>query len=301
MIKTITVTNQLSESVVFDLRSPEQSGFFVRKVDGLGPSKATINMSDSLSLDGSVFNSARLNKRNIVFDLGFLEKPTIEDTRQKLYRCFPIKTKVQIVIETDNRTLITNGYVESNEPNIFSKEEASSVSVVCEDAYLRSLTTVVVNFSAVSSLFEFPFSNESLTEKLIIFGNVVTEPENNVVYTGESPVGFRMYIHATGTVGTFTIYNLNTRESMLIDSDILQSLTGSGIISGDEIIISTIRGNKYVDLVRDGETYNILNSLGPDSDWFSLTRGDNLFYYTAVSGESNLQFRIEYELLFEGI
>lgn len=301
MIKTITVTNHLSESVVFDLRSPEQSGFFIRKVDGLGPPKATINMSEALSLDGSTFNSARLNNRNITFDLGFLENPTIEDTRQLSYRYFPLKTNVKIQIETDNRTLVTDGYVESNEPNIFSKEESSLISVVCSDAYFRSLTTVVSNFSSTTGLFEFPFSNESLTEKLIMFGNLLTEPEQNVPYWGEAPVGFRMYIHATGAVGTFTIYNLITRESMSIDADILASLTGSGLITGDEIVISTVRGNKYVYLVRDGEVYNILNALGPNSSWFSLTRGDNPFYWTAESGETNLQFRIEHELLFEGI
>lgn len=301
MIKKINITNHLSETVVFDLKRPEQSGFFVRRIEGLGPSKATINMSESLVLDGSTFNSSRANARNIVFELGFLPNPTIEDTRQLSYKYFPLKGLITIEIETDNRILRTTGYVESNEPNIFSKEEGTTISVVCEDAYLRSSATTVVNFSSVDKLFEFPFSNESLSNRLINLGDVVSEPEHNVLYLGETPVGFKMVITATGEVGNFTIYNLQTREAMIIDVDILEDLTGSGIISGDKITISTIHGDKYVELLRDAETHNILNVLGPSSDWFRLFPGDNRFYYTAESGETNLSFLIEHELLFEGI
>lgn len=301
MINVITVTNQRSESVVFDLRSPEQSGFFIRGVDGLGPVKATINTIESLSVDGSRFNSARLSERNILFKLGFLEKPTIEHTRQLSYKFFPLKSPVTITIETDIRTLHTHGYVESNEPDIFSKEEGSTISIICPDPFWHSMINIVVNFSGVTSLFSFPFSNESLTEKLIIFGDLQTEPQQNVFYSGEADTGFEMHILVTGNVGTFTVYNLGTRESMTIDADILALLTGSGLVAGDHIIVNTIKGSKSVTLIRDGVSINILNALGPDSDWFTLTRGDNVFYYTAAFGEANLQFRIEYEAIYEGI
>lgn len=301
MIKTITVTNDKSESVVLDLRSPEQSGFFIRGITGLGPVKADINTTESLSFDGSQYNSARLTQRNIVFDIGFLEKPTIEDVRLLSYKYFPIKRRITIEVETDNRTLRTIGYVESNEPSIFSKDEGSTISVICPDAYFRSLATTVVNFSSITSQFEFPFSNESLTENLIVFSDLEVDPQSNVVYTGEAPVGFRMYIHVTGPVGTFTVYNLGTREYMVLDADILEALTGSALIAGDEIIISTVKGDKYVTLIRDGEYLNILNALGPDSTWFTLSRGDNVIYYVAESGEANLQFRIEFEIVYEGV
>lgn len=301
MIKTITVINPQSESVVFDLRSPELSGFFIRGVDGLGPTKATINTSESPSMDGSRINSSRQNMRNIVFNLGFLEKPTIQDTRRASYKYFQIKEPIDIIVETDNRVCRTSGVVESNEPNIFSKDEGTIISVICPDAHFYSIAKTVINFSNTQALFEFPFSNESLTEKLIIFGNTANEPQNNIFYAGDSPVGIEMYIHVTGNVGTFTIFNLRTRQSMMIDSVILEELTGSPLISGDDVIISTVKGNKYVTLIRDGEEINILNTLGPNSSWFTLQRGDNIFYYTADSGEDHLQFRIEYWEVHEGV
>ena len=301
MIKTITVTNHLNESVVLDLKSPEQSGFFVRGVEGLGPAKATINTTESLSLDGSVYNSARVGERNIVFNLGFLEKPTIEETRRESYKFFPLKRQVVIDIETDIRTYRTFGYVESNEPNIFSKQEACLISVICPNSYFYSLDYTVINFSNLVSVFQFPFSNESLTEKLIIFGNISGETQNNIIYQGDSNPGFIMYVHVTGLVEDLVIYNLTTGEEMSISSDILVALTGEGLHSGDEIVISTVKGDKSVILIRDGEIINILNTLGEDSDWFSLERGDNIFYYTVSSGLSNLQFRIEYQTIYEGI
>ena len=301
MIKKVTVTCHVNGSIVFDLRSPELSGFFIRGIDGLGPSKANINMSEALSLDGSRFNSARTTLRNIVFNLGFLEMPTIEDTRQLSYKHFPVKHEVDIIVETDNKTVKTTGYVESNEPDIFNKQEVSLVSVLCPDPYFYSLSKTIVNFSNVVSAFSFPFSNESLTEKLIIFGNILIDPQQNVYYSGEAHVGIKMYIHFLGPVTNLTVYNLSTRESMILDSDILVALTGFGFDAGDEVIISTIKGEKYVTLIRNGESINILNVLGPESNWFTLETGDNVFYYTADSGASNAQFRIEHDILYEGI
>lgn len=301
MINKISITNHRSETVELDLRSPELSGFFIRGVDGLGPTKSTINTNESLSLDGSTFNSARKEQRNILFRLGFLENPTIEHMRQASYKYFPLKRRIKIVVETDNKIVQTWGYVESNEPDIFSKDESAAISVICPDPYFYSVVSGVVNFSGVTAQFEFPFSNESLTEKLIVFGDVSTEPQQNIFYFGEAEVGFRMYIHANGPVENITIYNLDSGDSMMIDTDILTSLTGEGLDDGDEIIISTLKGQKYVTLIRDGVEINILNALGPDSNWLSLNPGDNVFYYSASSGEINLQFRIEYDTLYEGI
>ena len=301
MINSITVTNHLSESVVLDLRSPEQSGFFVRSVEGLGPVKADINTTESLSIPGSRFNSSRITSRNIVFDLGFLEKPTIEHSRQMSYRYFPLSRPISIVVNTDNRVVRTTGYVESNEPDIFSSRETTKISVICMDPYFYSTISSVVTFSGVQPLFEFPFSNESLTEKLIVFGDVATNPEITFFYSGEAPVGIRMYIQATGPVGDLDIFNIETREEMSLDSTILAALTGSSLDVGDEIVISTLKGYKSVKLLRGGEEINILNALGPESDWFTLSTGPNTFFYTASSGASNLNFRIEYDIVYEGV
>lgn len=300
MIKKITVTNPLNESVIFELRSPAASGFFVRGIDGLGPVKADINTTDALSLDGSVFNSARLTSRNIVFKLGFLEKPTIENTRRESYKYFPLKKLINIEIETDLRTYKTSGHVESNEPDIFSKDEGSVISVICPNPYFYDPLSTLVFFSHVDAGFEFPFSNESLTEKLIVFANIISDLETNLFYAGDSEIGIVLRVHAFGPVINLEIFNLTTRQSMKINHDILVALTGFGIITGDDIIITTIRGQKSIVLIRDGEEINILNALDPD-DWFIIQKGDNAFFYTADSGANNIDITLEYTVVYEGI
>jgi hypothetical protein len=301
MIKVISIKNQNEEVLTLNLRNPYPSGFFIKGVDGLGPVKATINTSESLSLDGALINSIRLGSRNIVFDLGFLENPTIEATRKNSYRFFSVKRQIEIFIQTDLLTVKTQGNIESNEPDIFSKEESAQVSVICPDPYFYSLEKTVVEFNNSTGSFEFPFSNESLSEKLLEFGTVNEGAESIAVYNGDAPIGITIYIHAVGEVGTLTIINSRTREVMTLDTDVIFAITGSGIIAGDDIIISTVKGKKSVTLFRDGEAINIFNALTPESVWFLLDTGDNPFFYTTDFGGSNISFRIEYDTIHEGI
>lgn len=307
MIKSFTVTNYLGDSIKLELGRPEKSGFLINSVSGLGPSKANINTTEVSTNDGSLFNSARLNQRNIVFEFIFVEsvnRETIEDVRQKSYKYFPLKKNLDLLIETDNRIVNTTGYVESNEPNIFSSQEGSQISIICPDPHFYSAgpdgnnTTV---FYGIESVFEFPFSNESLTDPLIVFGNIQNKTENVITYRGDSEIGITIQIHAIGEAGGITIYNTGTRESMRIDAIKLEALTGSGIVAGDDIIIKTQKGDKSITLIRGGKTTNILNCLDKRTDWFSLTKGDNIFAFTAESGTTNLQFWIENKIIYEGV
>lgn len=304
MINSVTVTNHLDESIKLELRFPEKSGFLVQDISGLGPAKANINSTELSTTDGSIFNSARLNSRNIAMNLKFLWKPTIETVRQLSYKYFPVKKRIKLTIETDNRSCEIYGYVESNEPDIFSDQEGTSISIICPDPYFYSSGddgyTVTV-FSGIVPSFEFPFSNESGVNPLISMGDIVLNQEQNIVYNGESDIGVTIFIHAIGIVENLIISNSGTGDIMKLDTDKLTALTGFGIISGDDIIISTIKGQKSVTLIRDGLYINILNCLDRDVDWFQLTRGDNVFAFYAEAGVTNMQFRIENRTIYEGV
>lgn len=304
MIKTITVTNYLGDSLLLDLARPEESGFIVESVTGLGPGKANINMTEVATNDGGLFNSSRLPNRNIIISLKYLWKDSIEDVRQLSYKYFPIKKKLTLLIETDNRSAEIEGYVESDEPNIFSKEEGSTISIVCPNPFFYSAGADGINttiFYGVEPLFEFPFSNESLYECLLEMGEIQNQTEKTVIYSGDSEIGITITIHAIGEAKNITIYNTGTREIMRIDTNKLEALTGSGIVAGDEIVICTVKGNKSITLLRNGKVMNILNCLDKVSDWFQLAKGNNVFAYTAEEGSSNLQFKIENRIIYEGV
>ena len=304
MIKNITVTNYLGESLLLELMFPENSGFVIKEITGLGPSKAVINSTELSTSDGSVFNSSRIESRNIVFNLKILASPTIEAARQKLYKYFPIKKRIKLQFETDTRICDIFGYVETNEVVIFSNQVSTQISVICPDPYFYSAGSdakTITLFSGVEAAFEFPFSNESLTLPLLVFGEIRLDQERNIYYNGDSETGLTIYIHALGEATNLTIYNIATSEFMKIDTVRLTTLTGFPIIAGDDIIISTIKGGKYISLLRVGSYINILNCLDLNSTWFQLTKGDNQFGFVAETGGTTLQFRVENYKVFEGI
>lgn len=304
MIKSVTITNHLDESIKLDLFNPDSSGFIIKSIEGLGPVKANINFKELATNDGSIDNSARLSSRNIVMSLQFLESPTIEETRLKSYKYFPIKRNIKFLIETDTRICETIGRVETNVPTIFSNAEGCQISILCSNPYFYSAGKNGINqtiFYGTEPLFEFPFSNESLTEDLIEFGSIKNQTEGTIYYDGDAEIGITIQIHAVGEAEGLAIYNTKTREFMRINDEKLKSLMGTGIQAGDEITITTSRGEKGIFMLRSGITTNILNSLEKPIKWFQLSKGDNTFAYTASAGLTNLQFRIENKVIYEGV
>lgn len=301
MILSVSVINPAGERLTMKLRNPEESGFNIYNITGIGPGEANVIVSDIATSDGAVFNSARAPSRNIVFYVKFQESPTIEDTRHRSYKFFPIKRPVQMIFETTNRTAAIVGYVETNEPVIFEKEEYAQISMVCPYPYFHNEFPVNVLFYEIIHMFEFPFSNESLTEPLLIFGEYRQELVTNIYYEGDADAGMTIRVHAIGPAKNLMIYKIGTNEAMRIDSARLIAITGSDIIANDQILISTVNGDKYIRLLRAGVYTNILNALDRNADWPQLTSGDNLLAYTADEGQENIRLEIQYSLLYEGV
>lgn len=292
MIKSITVKNHLGDSIKLELAKPELSGFVITNIDGLGPGKANVNTTEISTTDGGLYNSSRLPVRNIVISIRYLWKNTIEEARHLSYKYFPLKKRVTLTFETDLRTADVEGYVESNEPVIFSKEESTDISIICPDPYFYSSRINTTLFSGIEPLFEFPFSNESVITPLLEMGAIQNYKEKVVVYDGDAETGVIITINAKDVASNIAIYNIGTRETMRINIE---------VIAGDTITVNTNTRYKSITLLREGVTTNILNSMTRDSDWFKLTKGDNIFTYTAETGANNLNFAIENRILYEGV
>ncbi len=314
MVKKVTITNYLDKSVTYSFEGPTEefpyqttgddpSGLFITEIEGLGPVKASVNMTQLATANGDIYNSSRLAGRNIVIKARFTYAKTIEEARLLSYKFFPIGHKVKFYIETDNRMAETEGYVESNEPVIFSKECEMQVSILCESPFFTSADpedNKDTNFSNTEPIFEFIYENEGLLP-VTEFGSIVNKRENSVYYEGDAETGCIIEIHAVGAAEMIRIYNIKTREMMELDTNKLAALTGAGFDYGDTITICTIKGRKSITLLRNGVVTNVLNILGKDSDWFQLAKGDNLFTYTAESGDTNIQFKISTQIIYEGV
>lgn len=301
MIKSVKVTNYLGESQVMELRNPEKSGFLISSIEGVSSGKANINTTNIATKDGAYFNSAHIEPRNIILGLKLLAKPTIEEARHKLYRLFQPKRLVRLDFVLDTRECYIEGYVEENPVEIFSSSESTRISIICPDPFFKAMNEVTEVFSGVVGQFEFPFENVSISEKLLEFGSVSFYTEKNIIYEGEDEIGLEFQIHASGSVGDITIYNTVSHESMVFSSEKLSEYLGEGIKDGDDLIITTMAGNKGITLLREGLYYNVLNCLGRYSDWFQLSNGENIFTYSATYGVLNLEFTAKYRPVYGGI
>lgn len=303
MIKSYTIITDQGNSIKLEMTRPEKSGFIISNVEGIGPVKSNINTTKSATKHGTFYNSASLDQRNIVMTFIFCETKTesIEDIRHKSYEYFPINERIEIIVETDKRTLKTEGWVETNEPNIYSSQEGCTVSILCPDPFFYSMSTNRTTFSGIEPNFEFPFENESLVEPLLEMGALRTDIVKNVEYDGDFSTPITITIRAFNEASNITIHNMKTHEQLQINTSKLEALTGSGIIAGDTIIIDTAQGSRSVTLIRDGVSINIFNCINRDADWFMLSKGINTFAYKAETGESDLYFSIENKIVYTGV
>lgn len=279
MIKSVTVMNPKGESLKMDIFNPEESGIVIRSIDGLGPPEANIGMTELTTTDGSIYSSSRVTSRNIVLDLVFLFKPDIETTRHKVYRYFPLKKKVDLIVETDYRKLRVSGYVETDEPEIFSELEGAQISIICPDPYFYGLDQQASRFSTVTPLFEFPFSNESLTDDLIELGRINLDTRTILNYNGDIDTGVLINMHLLGPIKGLTIYNVDTLQKIVVDTNKVAQIIGRDLRLGDDINISTVSGNKYVECVHEGVTTNVISAINKDADWFTISTGRNIFNF----------------------
>lgn len=304
MIKEIEIINHLNESLVVPLGDPAESGFFITDVTGIGSPSANVMINDYTTIDGGVVSNARVGRRNVVIYMRLLDAPTIELTRHRSYQFFPAKREVKIRFKTSERHIEIRGVVERNETVIFSRTPTAQISILCADPYFYStgndgITETV--FYGETPKFTFPFSNKSLTKPLLIMSTLTMETEQPIYYDGDASVGIVMYIKAMGLVKNITIFNAKTSEIMVINTDRLKALTGKEFDNGDEIIISTVKGQKKAELLRDGVYTNILNTIDRRATWFQIEKGENLFAFTADYGANDLRFRIENRTLYEGV
>lgn len=300
MLQALTVINFKGESLRMELTNPASSGLCIYNIDGIGAADASINTSSMATRDGARFNSARIGTRNIVISLAMEEVPSVEENRHKTYKYFPVKKPVTLIFETDIRETKIEGYVEKNEPNVFSKQETCQISIICTDPYFKRTNSQITNLSDVNPLFEFPFSNEG-DEPVLVMGEIKKTNVAVIDYIGDGDTGFNIDIQSAGELRNLSIFNSETRAKLTLQDSVISKITGSTIVKNDIIHISTVKGAKSVILQRGTKTYNVINCLSRDSQWLELTQGRNRIGYSASQGLDGIYFKITNDVLYEGV
>lgn len=120
--------------------------FAIVRIDGLDPPMNSVNISTAGNMDGGIFNSSRLEPRNIVITAVLYGN--IEQSRQELYSIFPQKSSVTVFFKDKNRNLKTVGYVEHPACNHFDLRETAQISVICPDPYWHDVSGLSEGFAA---------------------------------------------------------------------------------------------------------------------------------------------------------
>lgn len=259
--------------------------YIVYNVLGMDPADAVINTNRNASTDGSVFNSAYIDNKEITLTMA-LNYPA-EANRINLYRYFKNKKPIKLFFKTDSRDVFIDGYCQRVNVNFFEKKEIAQITILCTNPYFKAKDAETVQISQNQSLFEFPFSIQTP----IPFSEI-SNTSHEIVNNGDIKVGAIFRITANGYVDAPKIINVDTNEYFLITA---------GMSAGEVIEINTIQNERSV-LMGDGQTMiDYIYGMSINSSWLELDVGENHFAATADSNPENMNVEIEFRAFYEGV
>lgn len=261
--------------------------YAITSIDGFDPPEATINTSKNAGADGSLFNSAYANERQITITM-VINAPA-EQNRINLYKWFKTKFPVKLTYETESRNVFIEGYVQSIQVGYFEKKQTVQIVVLCPKPYLNGSEVNEQMFSSIDPLFEFPFS---IPAEGVPFSEFQLYVEKSILNMGDIVTGVLIKINALGEIENPKIYNVETREYMILNTVLYR---------GDLVEINTRFGEKSITLVRNGVESSIVGDLEDGSTWFQLNVGDNVFTLNADAGVENMFTTFEVIDQYEGV
>lgn len=272
-----------SKNEILELTQNE-SNFQIVSIEGLNPPNAQINRNTVYGIDGSKFNSAYLNERNIVIMLKL--NGDVEENRLNLYRFFRTKNWCKFYYKNERRNVYIEGYIETAECNLFAKAEIMQISIICPDPYFKDAQMIIDDISKTLAAFEFPFG---ITSSGIEFSTIDSSKITNVYNNSESETGVIIEVNILDSVNRIQIVSVTTGERLTLNYS---------FIANDKVIINTNKGEKSITLIRDGAERNIFTSLLKGSAFFQLALGDNHFSYLVDSGLNDELIKIVFKHYF---
>lgn len=257
-------------------------------ITGLNPPKAQINTSTIVGLDGAVFNSSKLETRNIVLTIKI--NGDVEANRQQLYNYFRTKSWCKFYYSNQNRDVSIEGYVESVECNLFTNNETAQISIICPYPYFKSLSEILQTLSHTNALFTFPFTIELGSP--VVISEYTTGGIN--VYNSSADTGAIIEIDFSNSASSIELKNTTTGDDLVLNYSFQ---------SGDKVIINTNKGQKSITLIRAGVISNLFSSLQQGSVFFQLVAGSNFFEYLVdnVVSSDDVSILFRYYNIYRGV
>lgn len=261
-------TNTVGKYVMISAQYSDTSSFHLRSADGIGPIKANINTTDSVFKDGSYFNSVKITNRNMLLTIDLVatkEYPTIEAARQKTYDLFPPGGNVLLEFYTDTlpNPVRIRGYIESNEPGIFTQRPHTIVSIICPE----------------------PFFYEN--EKVVVSSPTDYMSFQSVAGSAPSPITVKKFFK-------------NTSGSFTLGKNSGGTLNFANIPGGSTLEVSFDPLNRYVKISNGQTTYNAYSYITGGTYGITISRAQA---YVGFSGTTNADpgFEISFNRMHMGL
>lgn len=273
MLSKLEVRNSRG-SVLSLLAEENDGGYQIAKIDGLDPVKASLVSTSYAGIDGEQFQSAKRPARNIKLDLDLdpdFNPKTYTDLRRDLYPFFMTKTQITLRFYlTSGLYLEIPGVVEEMSAPLFEEDPTVQVSIMC-------------------------YQPDFIDARMVsLEGHTVSDVTNTTIdYPGTIESGTILTLHVNRSVSEFTIYNQDEAGN-------LYQLDFSGaLLSGDELVISSLKGNKGITLTRTSVSSSFLYGRSAQSSWIEL--GEGLNHFRVYAEGDPIPYTLEYVVRYGGL
>lgn len=260
-------------------------------IQGLNPPAAQINTSTIVGMDGAVFNSSKLQTRNLVLTVKI--NGDVEINRLRLYSYFRTKEWCKFYYTNDSLEVTIDGYVDSVECNLFTNAETAQISIICPYPYFRSIAEITQDFSNVLKKFVFPFSINH--DDPVVISEIGDAGTAKIYNSSESENGMVMYVNFLEDESSLEIINTFTGDDFKLVH---------AFLAGDTVIIDTNKGRKSISLIRAGAVTNLFAALQTGSVFLQLLPGMNTFNYLvsgSIDNVDEVKILLKFYNIFRGV
>lgn len=252
---------------------------WIASVDGLG-TEYNVYTSKNSGQDGENYTGSDAKMRNIVIALD-VAKSDYRVQRNRLYSFFQPRSEGTLYYYEGDESRKIKYYVEKVTPGGDDNDTVRTltISLICPDPKFYALEEQLTQLATWQGKITWPLS---LHNPFVVTTKINTLI-GNVYNPSTVPIGLTIKFMASGTVVNPSLYDVNRRELMQINTT---------MHSGDIIIVTTGDGNKRVKLISGGVERNINNLMKYPPKWLKAYQGDNLFRYNADEGIDNLSVSI---------
>lgn len=262
----------------------ENPNFELANVDGITTASVDISSSTVATIDGDFVNNMRTMPRGIVFDLA-IEGADVETKKRYVLKYVKPKQKARLRMTQDYRETIIEGVVEAIDMPRFTKSTVMQITLYCSQPYWEDAEYIVQEISEIIDLHYFTdYQNDMLyfPEDGIVMGEYDANRTKVFFNDGDVEIGMVIDIIALGAV----------KNPVLYKSDGKYLGVNIEMASGDEVVITTVKGQKTIYL--NGQ--NIIDKIRAGSTWLQMDVGENEFTIDSEDGtERNMYFTLSYK------